>query len=97
MRLALFPDPYVQHQLHKTRLGKCLFSQILNGTLGILSFIPLCLSLQTLLGINWHVPPGPLVPRTAANAEKAYYITIELGIAAFRRSLFKTDRRIEAL
>lgn len=75
MHLALFPDPNVQHQLHKTGLGKCLFSQILNGTLGILSFIPLCLSLQTLLGISWHVPPGSLVPQTAADAAKAYYIT----------------------
>lgn len=72
MRLARFPDPNVQHQLHKTGLGKCLFSQILNGTLGVLSFIPLCLSLQTLLGINWHVPLGSLVLRTAADPAKAY-------------------------
>lgn len=46
IQLALFPDLYVQNQSHKIGLGKCLFSQMLNGALGILCFIPLCLLLQ---------------------------------------------------
>ena len=45
--LARFPDTHVQIQSHEIGLGKCLFSQIPNGTPGILCFTPLCLSLES--------------------------------------------------
>lgn len=41
--LTLLPDLYEQNQSHTIGFGKCLLCQILNGTLGILCFISLCL------------------------------------------------------
>lgn len=95
MCLALFPDPNVQHQLHKTGLGKCLFSQILNGTPGILSFIPLCLSLQTLLGINWHSGfPGPANSCTCSKS--LLYNTLSWPFRRSKKVLEKKNGSISA-